>query len=104
MKNTYQATLFHPEGDSVTDFRERTTVEDVWAEINNMGSRWIFYPLAFVTTSKTVIDTPEGLEFLKNKRISTLRKFLKERWAVDAESICNGISEGAPLGFIYLVP
>lgn len=37
----YKATLFHPEGDSVTDFR-RDTKEEVWNEVANMGSRWIF--------------------------------------------------------------
>ena len=45
MKNNYQAILFHPEGDYVTDFTGRATVQEVWEEIAEMGSRWIFYPL-----------------------------------------------------------
>jgi len=97
----YQATLFHPEGDYVTDFRNQPTTSDVWDYINNMGSRWIFYPLAFVTTDKTVIDTPEGLEHLKGKRIKTVVKYLQSFWANDAEEICNTIEAGYPLHQVY---
>jgi len=100
MKN-YKAILFHPEGDFVTDFTQRQNVSDVWNEINEMGSRWIFYPIPFVTTDKTIIDTPEGMEFLKGKRITTAIKFFKETWENDKENICSYLNEGLPLSFIY---
>jgi hypothetical protein len=101
MKANYQATLFHPEGDFVTDFRERENKSDVWDEINDMGSRWIFYPIPFVTTHITIVDTPEGLEFLKGKRIKTAVSYFKNAWEHDAESICNDINAGIPYCFIF---
>jgi hypothetical protein len=59
MKNrTYKAVLFHPEGDFVTDFTNRNEIEDVWDMVNDMGSRWIFYPIVFVATDTTIVDTP----------------------------------------------
>lgn len=97
----YKATLFHPEGDSVTDFSGNKTKEDVWDAISNMGSRWVFYPIAFITTEKTVVGTPEGLEFLQGKRIKTVRKYLKLHWNIKKEAICEAINNGVPLDCIY---
>lgn len=97
----YKAILFHPEGDFVTDFRDRQTIQDVWEEVEDMGSRWIFYPLVFVATEKTVVDTPQGLEFLKGKRIKTVKNYLSENWKVNKEAICEAINEGLPLSFVY---
>ena len=97
----YKATLFHPEGDFVTDFRGEKTISDVWEGINSMGSRWIFYPLCFVTTDKTIVDTPEGMEFLKGKRIKTVKKYLSDKWNENSEKICNVINGGGPLWAIY---
>ena len=100
----YQATLFHPQGDSVTDFRDTKTKDDVWEAINNMGSRWIFYPLCFVTTEKTVVSTPDGLEFLEGKRIETVRSYLKKEWFNRTEEICQMINAGLPMELIYPQP
>lgn len=100
MKN-YKALLFHPEGDFVTDFTDKETKQDVWECINDMGSRWIFYPLPFVATDKTIVDAVEGLEFLIGKRITTAKKYLSEQWAKNADGICNAINEGLPLYFVY---
>jgi hypothetical protein len=92
----YKAILFHPEGDYVTDYRDTPTKEEVWERINDQGSRWIFYPLPFVCTDKTVVDTPEQLEFLKGKRIKTVQAYLSDVWkAGDQDFICNAISDGA---------
>jgi len=101
MKNNYQAILFHPEGDYVTDFTGRATVQEVWEEIAEMGSRWIFYPLGFVATDKTIIDTPEGLEFLKGKRITTVQKYLARNWEINKDGICEVINDCMPLSFCY---
>ena len=97
----YQATLFHPDGGHVRDFTGRETVEDVWSMINDMGSRWIFYPLCFVTTQKVVIDTPEGLEFLKGKHIKTVERYLASEWKTRADEICKLINDGMPCSMIY---
>ena len=99
--NTYKAILFHPEGDFVTDFSERKTKEDVWSMVNDMGSRWIFYPIVFVATDKRIVDTPEGLEFLKGKTIKTVQKYLADNWKDRADEICSDINAGIPLSMIY---
>ena len=96
----YHAILFHPEGDFVTDFH-RGDKQEVWEEISGMGSRWIFYPIPFVATDKTIVDTPEGLEFLKNKKIKTVVNFFKERWENDKDAICDDLNAGIPLALIY---
>lgn len=98
----YKAILFHPEGDFVTDFKDNKTKQDVWDCINDMGSRWVFYPLSFVATDKTIVETPEGLEFLKGKRIKTVKKFLADKWNTNKEEICEVINKGLPLGICYL--
>lgn len=100
MKN-YKAILFHPQGDYVTDFYNRESVSDVWDEVADMGSRWIFYPIPLVATDKTIIDAPEGLEFLKGLRIKTAVKFFEQTWNEDKEKICELLNDGAPLSFIY---
>lgn len=98
-----QATLFHPEGDYVTDFRDSNSIQEVWDGINNMGSRWIFYPICFVTNGKTILDTPTGVEWMKRKRIKTIQRYLKKEWDKRADQICEAVNYGAPLGYIYPV-
>ncbi len=90
----YQAILFSPDGEHVTDFQDKNTVQDVWEEIADMGSRWIFYPIAFVGTNKTISDTPEGLEYMKGKRIETVKKILQN---ADQSVLCDHLNNGWPL-------
>lgn len=98
---TYQAILFNPDGDFVTDFTGRKTKDEVWNQIEYMGSRWIFYPICFVATDITIVDTPEGMEFLKGKRIKTVQKYFKDLWEENADQICEDINAGLPLELIY---
>lgn len=98
---TYKAILFHPEGDFVTDFRDRRTVQEVWQELSDMGSRWIFYPITFVATDKTIKDAPVGLEFLIGKRITTAKKYFADTWKDNKEEICQLMNEGLPFNYIY---
>lgn len=101
MKTNYRALLFHPEGDYVTDFTDRDEIQAVWEEVADMGSRWVFYPIAFVATEKRIADAPEGLEFLKGKSIKTAVNFFKETWAKNAQQICDDLNNGLPLSAIY---
>jgi len=96
----YKAILFHPEGDYVIDFKSET-IQDVWDRVCDMGSRWIFYPISFVSTDKVIVDTPEGLEFLKRKHIKTVAKFLNDEWEKRADEICDMLNDGYPLNIIY---
>jgi hypothetical protein len=79
MKNKYQAVLFAPDGDYVTDFHDRDTIEEVWEEIADMGSRWIFFPFCCVGTDNTIVAVWDGcIPKLKGKRIKTVSKFFKK--------------------------
>ena len=98
---SYKALLFSPDGESVTDFRDKKAIPEVWDCINNMGARWIFYPIAFVSTDKTIVDAPEGMDFLIGKRIETVKKYLSEKWHENKEQICEALNEGYPLHFLY---
>lgn len=100
MNTEYKAILFHPDGDYVSDFY-RDTKQDVLDELENMGSRWIFYPIPFVSTDKTIVDTPEGLEFLKGKRITTVKKLFNDQWKKDSQTMCDILNDGAPLFLLF---
>ena len=100
MKIKYRALLFHPEGDYVIDFNGNSKNE-IWDRVNDMGSRWIFYPIVFIATDKTIVDTLPGLEHLNNKRIKTVSKYLNDLWQDNSEEICDIINNGLPLSWIY---
>jgi MoaA/NifB/PqqE/SkfB family radical SAM enzyme len=92
----YKAILFHPEGDYVTDFSNSETVEEVWDRVADMGSRWIFYPIVFVATDKTIVSTPEHLEHLQGRRIRTVKRYIEDVWNTgDKDFICSAIEDGA---------
>jgi len=96
----YKAILFHPEGDYVTDFPSDSK-EEIWDRVADMGSRWIFYPIVFIATNKTIVDVLPGLEHLKGKRITTISKYLNSKWEENAEEICAELNAGTPLHYIY---
>ena len=96
---TYRAILFAPDGDFVTDFRSDTK-EEVWDKVNDMGSRWIFYPIVFVATDKSIVDS-NGVEHLQGKRIATVQKYIADRWEQEQGFITDALNEGVPLEYIY---
>lgn len=63
-----------------SDDKRFESIEAAWKMANDMGSRWFFYPFCFVTSesNQTIVDTPQYLEFLKNKRVSTAKKLFKK--------------------------
>lgn len=93
MPAKYQAVLFAPDGHYVTD-AHHDTIEEVQNEINDMGSRWIFFPIAFVATENTIVGTPDNLEYLKRKRITTVVKLLETRYAKEPQAMCDEINDG----------
>lgn len=102
MRTTFKAVLFHPDGSSVTDFTDSKTASEVWDKINDMGSRWIFYPLPFVVTEGGFIrETLDEFECFKGKRVETLRRFLLWHWERNKENICEVINNGFPLSLAY---
>lgn len=81
---TYKLVCMALDGDYVTetdrDHRDGwPTVAEVWNHAEDMGSRWYFYPFQFVVTGSglTVVDTPIGLDFLKGKRVKTVKAIFK---------------------------
>lgn len=96
----YKAILFAPDGDYVTDFKS-TDKQAIWDLIGDHPSRWIFYPIPFVAASSVIVDTPDGLEFLKLKRIETVAKYLKREWSKRKRQIADLMNSGFPLSDIY---
>lgn len=76
----YAAVLIAPDGEYVTDF-ERDSVAEVWDCVNDMGSRWIFYPFPVVAqivdgrlgeideSASTVVSWPDGVDCLAFGRV-----------------------------------
>lgn len=81
----YKVTLFSFDGDAVSDgFFEN--IDSAERYINDLGSKWYFYPFAFVTTTKTVISSLVGLEFLSGKRIKTVKILFKKVFDATVEN------------------
>jgi hypothetical protein len=80
----YKAVLFSADGNWVTDYRGKTK-EEVWEQVNNSGSRWIFYPYIAIikdkgrlTLSTQRICEGYGLtEWMKGKTIKTISEILE---------------------------
>ena len=53
-KENFHAVLFAPDGDLVTDFHA-SSIEDVEHALNDMGSRWIFYPIATIAKDDEIV-------------------------------------------------
>ena len=67
----YKAVLFAKDGDWVTDCKGNT-MEEVWEQVANLGSRWFFYPIvltiidhgSFTTARQRIVHVPEELSFM----------------------------------------
>lgn len=93
MKKQIALHCIAPDGEFITEGREFPAIESAWNRNENMGSRWIFYPIHVVTTAgKAAIirDVPHGMvkEWI-GKRLSSLIKAMKER-GEDATNYANG--------------
>ena len=86
MKTIYSAICFAPDGEYVRDFYSDSK-ESISEEIENMGSRWFFYPFIFIATEKTIVETPNCLEYLNGKRIKMVEQFFKENEDIAIEML-----------------
>jgi len=73
---TYNAMVMSFDGEHKIE-GEFPTVDKAWDYINNMGSRWYFYPFCFVVKSKTIVASPPLLEFCDCRRINTVANWFK---------------------------
>ena len=82
MCNRYQVVLFALDGDWVVDHASPTKEEAI-EKLCNQGSRWFFYPYAFLTTYRKVTSSRQRviahsdlLPELDGRSIKTVSKFL----------------------------
>ena len=77
MKKSYDLICMSFDGDYVTEMRGFEDIQSAWDRSSDMGSRWFFYPFHFVVTpGGTIADTP-NMQWLKGKRLKTVRKMFK---------------------------
>jgi hypothetical protein len=86
MKTNYSAICFAPDGEHVRDFYSDSK-DSISEEIENMGSRWYFYPFVFIATEKTIVEAPNCFEFLNGKRVKTVERFFKENEDIAIEML-----------------
>lgn len=86
MNKKYETIAFSPEGEYITE-GEFESKDEAWERINDWGSRWIFYPITGVLKNKRVVEMCDGLEFLSNKDIKTIQKYLRRIYKRKMEMI-----------------
>ena len=77
MNTPYRLICMSFDGEYITEGRF-STVNDAWERSDDMGNRWFFYPFHFVVTEKTIINSPDRMEFCNRKRITTVEKWFAE--------------------------
>jgi len=77
MSATYNLVCIAPDGDHVTDQRDKAFDVCIKAS-EEMGSKWYFYPFHVVTTQSnmTVADAFGDMEPFIGKRLKTLKKVI----------------------------
>lgn len=82
----YKAVLFAPDGDWVTDYLERETIEEVEQLLADQGSRWYFYPFhavivdkgGFTSARQRLVSVAYPFEDMKGRSISTFAQMIRE--------------------------
>ena len=74
---TYNVTVIATDGDHRTE-GEFETVEDAWDYINDMGSRWYFYPVNVVSDHDIIIESPDGFDYLNGMNVRDLANVATE--------------------------
>ena len=94
----YKAILFAPDGDWMTDFREKETIEEVEECLANMGSRWYFYPFhgvivdhgSLTTSRQRLVSVAEPFEYLHGYAIKSVAKFIANTPEEQLRAIVEG--------------
>lgn len=78
----YALHMLAPDGEFITEGSNFPTIEAAWERANNMGSRWIFYPIPVVTGPGSgfpvIRDTPAGMNARwKGKQLRSLIRAMK---------------------------
>jgi glycine/D-amino acid oxidase-like deaminating enzyme len=96
--SSYKAALFAPDGEWVTDYRG-DTVEAVWDQLEDRGSRWYFYPYPVVivdhggvtTTTQRIVSTGEGYESAKGRTLRTFGQWLAALTDEEQQAFYEGV-------------
>jgi hypothetical protein len=81
----YKAVLFAADGRWVTDFRDSSSISEVQDRLNDMGSRWFFFPFHAVIRdhivtrpTNRIVDAAWPFEHMKGRRISTFSNMIAQ--------------------------
>lgn len=97
MKNKYTLRCIAPDGEHQTERGyERDgfpTIDAAWDHANDLGSKWIFYPIAVVTAGETIRAVPHGMpEEWIGRKLATLCK----AFAADSQHVCDYVNGETP--------
>jgi hypothetical protein len=89
-KHTFCGLLVALDGAHQIDARNCDTIQECWEEIDDMGSRWFFYPVCFVMNENTkkISGTPEPNFIFKRCKGMTMAE-AKEYVKKNAEEIVS---------------
>ena len=90
----YKAVLFSEDGDYVSDFLNSETIEEVVEKIDNMGSRWIFYPIWAVVNQddNTIIETSDEWVYLLDCGIKEFSEEIVDYFNFKIEGIMSAVT------------
>jgi len=78
---SFKMVAFAPDGDFITDFRNCSTAKECVEQIENMGSRWFFYPFCFVVnevTEKVKYTCNHYTDHLVGQKIDVVKQHMKD--------------------------
>jgi hypothetical protein len=90
-------------GDTQLEKPEFEDIDTAYDYINDLGSKWYFYPFWFIVTNsgKTIVNCDSMFEFMLGKRVATVsRRFeelqelsLKNNETMDAEQFAFYVAD-----------
>jgi len=94
MKAQYALRCLAPDGEHVTESQDFRTTDDAWERSEDMGSRWVFYPVHIVTTTSNrrpiIRAVPQGMpQAWVGRRLETLKTAF-QRHPEHALGYCQG--------------
>lgn len=76
---TYKLIVMAFDGDYQTESPEFENIDDAWTYAGDLGSKWFFYPFAFVLNQAgEVVGTPELMQHLEGLTLEDVASHFKE--------------------------
>ena len=86
----YSLYCFAPDGEYVKE-GDFESIDAAWNRSNEMGSRWIFYPIHIVAEDKVIVATCDELNHFIGGSLECLSQSLK---TTDQEDLCDSLNDG----------